>query len=53
MTTHRPPAPRPVRDSELRRLLDVVVDTDRDESPFGWSELLPVCPQNAATRYPK
>ncbi|MFE9964668.1 hypothetical protein ACWD8L_27410 [Streptomyces sp. NPDC005133] len=42
MTTRTPPAPRPVRDAELRRLLAVVVDTDRDESPFGWSELPPI-----------
>lgn len=27
------------RDAELRRLLAVVVDTDRGESPLGWSDL--------------
>lgn len=29
------------RDAELRRLLAVVVDTDRRENPLGWSELPP------------
>lgn len=27
------------RDTELRRILAVVVDTDRGENPLGWSEL--------------
>ncbi|GHH78185.1 hypothetical protein GCM10018793_28020 [Streptomyces sulfonofaciens] len=36
MTTR--PDPGPARDAELRRLLSVVVDTDRGESPFGWSD---------------
>ncbi|WP_433916911.1 hypothetical protein [Streptomyces sp. NBC_01744] len=53
MTTPTPPDPRPTRDAELRRLLAAVVDTDRDESPFGWSELPPVCPQVTATRCPQ
>ncbi|WP_327421863.1 hypothetical protein OG763_15105 [Streptomyces sp. NBC_01230] len=53
MTTHAPSDSRPVRDSELRRLLAVVVDTDRDESPFGWSEPQPARPQDAATKGPQ
>ncbi|MFF1834167.1 hypothetical protein ACFVXE_08170 [Streptomyces sp. NPDC058231] len=53
MTTNSPPAPRPVRDSELRRLLAAVVDTDRDESPFGWTEPQPARPQDTATRSPQ
>ncbi|MFI5629159.1 hypothetical protein ACIA8E_07225 [Streptomyces sp. NPDC051664] len=53
MTTHTPPDPRPVRDSELRRLLAAVVDTDRGESPFGWSELQPARPQDTATSCPQ
>lgn len=34
------PAPaEPYRDAELWRLLAVTVDSDRGESPFGWSDL--------------
>ncbi|MFF4900517.1 hypothetical protein [Streptomyces sp. NPDC001068] len=29
-------------DAELWRLLAVTADTDRDESPFGWSDIPPV-----------
>ncbi|WP_326814053.1 hypothetical protein [Streptomyces sp. NBC_01763] len=50
MTTQTLPDHRLARDAELRRLLAVVVDTARDESPFGWSEPQPVCPQDTATR---
>lgn len=31
----------PCRDAELHRLLAVVVDSDRGESPFGWSSPAP------------
>jgi hypothetical protein len=30
------------RDAELHRLLAVVVDSDRGESPFGWSDPEPL-----------
>ncbi|MFF1962959.1 hypothetical protein ACFVW5_04925 [Streptomyces sp. NPDC058232] len=53
MTPHTLPVPLPVRDAELRRLLAAVVDTDRDESPFRWSELSSVCLQDTATRSPQ
>ncbi|MDI9836231.1 hypothetical protein [Streptomyces sp. KAU_LT] len=32
------PAPD-THDVDLQRLLDVTADTDRSESPFGWSDL--------------
>ncbi|MGW3735190.1 hypothetical protein [Streptomyces sp. NPDC005148] len=53
MTTDAPPDPRLTGDSELRRLLAVVVDTDRGESPFGWSELPSARPQHTETRCPQ
>jgi hypothetical protein len=34
-------AAEPHRDAELRQLLAVTADTDRDESPFGWSDIPP------------
>lgn len=34
----RAPAPGATWDTELVRLGEVVVDIDRDENPFGWSE---------------
>lgn len=33
------PAPGVTWDTELVRLGEVVVDIDRDESPFGWSDI--------------
>lgn len=39
MPTPAPPQPPPVRDQQLLRFLIAVCDQDRDEFPFGWSEL--------------
>jgi hypothetical protein len=37
----RTPAVEPYRDAELRQQLAVTADTDRGESPFGWSDIPP------------
>lgn len=37
-------------ETRLASLGEVIVDTDRDESPFGWSELDPPPTANRETR---
>lgn len=40
------PAAEAHRDDELRQLLAVTADTDRGESPFGWSDHPTPTPQD-------
>lgn len=48
----RPPAPGVTWERQLVTTGEIVVDTDRDESPFGWSDLPTTPPENANAPQP-